>query len=460
MELTTLTITEAADLIAARRLSPVELTQAHLERMDKLAGLNCYITTLADAALQTAREAEAAIQRGEYRGVLHGIPVALKDLYETGGVRTTAGSKFLRDYVPAQDSTAAAKLSAAGTILLGKLNMHEWAFGPLNTNPHYGACRNPWDTTRIPGGSSGGSGAALAAGLCMGSLGSDTRGSIRIPAALCGVVGLKPTYGRVSLRGVLPLSWSLDHAGPMARRVRDVAVLLQAIAGYDPQDALSVDMPVDDYLRDIDGGVNGWKIALAVEGFDDAEPEILRALEQAVNVFQGLGAQVTRVNLADLLVSRQSSGVIAGSDAAAFHQERIEKQPEDFGADVLSRLKKGTALSGVEYANARLAQATIRHRLTRLFDDYEVLLAPTLPIGATRIDDEDGLENARQPLTYYNAPFNMAGIPALALPCGFTSSGMPIGLQIAGRLWAEGQVLRAGSSYERATDWHLRQPDL
>src|SRR5919199_727955 len=292
MELTALTLADAAQLIAARELSPVELTRAHLDRIEAVdPRLNCFITLLAEDALAEAREAEDAVSRGNYRGALHGVPIALKDLYETKGVRTTAGSSFLADHVPDADGAVVEKLRGAGAVILGKLNLHEWALGVTTDNPHFGACKNPWDLERSPGGSSGGSGAALSAGLCLGSYGSDTGGSIRIPAALCGVVGLKPTYGRVSLRGVVPLSWNLDHAGPMARRVRDVAVLLAAVAGYDAEDAYASDVPVSDYLVDLAAGVAGWRVALASgDCLTGADADGLEAVCAAARVFEDLGA--------------------------------------------------------------------------------------------------------------------------------------------------------------------------
>ncbi|MBI3733162.1 MAG: amidase, partial [Chloroflexi bacterium] len=295
MELTSLTLSEASDLIARGSLSPVALTQAHLDRIARLnPSLNCFITLTADAALEQARIAEIEIRQGHTRGALHGIPLALKDLYETQGVRTTAGSSFLANSVPASDGAVVAKLNASGAVMLGKLSMHEWALGVTNNNPHFGPCHNPWGLEHVPGGSSGGSGAALAAELCLGSLGSDTGGSIRIPASLCGIVGLKPTTGRVSLRGVVPLSWNLDHAGPMARRVRDVAMLLQAIAGYDPQDPYSANVETGDYsgeselhaAKALEAGVRGWRVALATgDTFDDADPEVLSAVREAAKVF-------------------------------------------------------------------------------------------------------------------------------------------------------------------------------
>jgi aspartyl-tRNA(Asn)/glutamyl-tRNA(Gln) amidotransferase subunit A len=459
--LTDLSIRDAWELLAARKLSPLELTQAHLERIAQLdPKFNTFITVTSESALQQARESEAAIMRGDARGALSGIPMAVKDLYETSGVRTTAGSKFLSDYVPQQDCEAVRRLKGAGAILLGKLNLHEWAFGAINNNPHYGACLNPWDTARSPGGSSGGSGSALAAGLCMGSLGTDTGGSIRIPAALCGVVGIKPTYGRVSVRGVIPLSWSLDHAGPMARTVEDVALLLQVLAGYDPDEPLSVNQPVDAYLSDLKGGVSGWRVAVARRGFDDATPEILEAVAGAAKVFEQLGAQVETVDLPYCRETRPASFMVMTIDADAYHYERLQSRPQDFGEDVLKRLEGGLTATGVDYARARLAMSQVRHQINRLFDDFELLLAPTVPMAAPRLDDTAEIERARANLSVYTLPFNVAGVPVLSLPCGFTKDNLPIGLQIVGRAWNEAGVLRAAYAYEQATDWHTRRPAL
>ncbi len=376
MELTALTITEAAGLLARSEISPVELTQAFLRRIEDLnRALNCFITLTAEVALQSARQAEAEIRGGDYRGTLHGIPLALKDLYETRGVRTTAGSKFFADNVPSTDAVAVERLNIAGAILLGKLNMHEIALGVTNNNPHFGACHNPWNLDCTPGGSSGGSAAALAAGLCLGSLGSDTGGSIRIPASLCGVVGLKPTYGRVSLRGVIPLSWSLDHAGPMARRVKDAAVLLQAIAGYDPLDPASVDVQMPDYLAEIDQGVRGWRIALANDAFlTRADAEVLEVVHAAAQVFTRLGAEVTPTGLPNGRDAALNNGLIVTSEAAAFHHQRLAVHPEDFGADVRQRLQTGAAYTSTEYVLARRTQAELRRLFELFFNEYDVLL--------------------------------------------------------------------------------------
>jgi aspartyl-tRNA(Asn)/glutamyl-tRNA(Gln) amidotransferase subunit A len=461
MDLTSLTITGAADRIARREISPLDLTQAYLARIKTLdPQLNCFITLTPETALHQARQAEEAIMGGEYLGPLHGIPLALKDLYETAGVRTTAGSLFFKNHIPKDDCAAWGKLQATGAINLGKLNMHEIALGVTNLNPHYGACHNPWALERSPGGSSGGSGAALAADLCMGSLGTDTGGSIRIPASLCGIVGLKPTYGRVSLRGVIPLSWNLDHAGPMARRVKDVAILLQTIAGYDPHDPYSANIPVPDFVRHLDGDVRGWKVALAGDKFfSRADQEIWTAVEAAAEIFKGLGAQVSSVDFAGGYEAAKANGLMTPSDAAAFHRERLQQHPEFFGADVRQRLQIGAAYTSTEYILARRAQTELRRQFERFFNAYDVLLTPTTPITAPTLEGPDAVEQARL-LTRFTAPFNLAGLPALSLPCGFTPRGLPVGLQIVAGLWAEVKVLNAGLAYEGATQWHERKPEF
>lgn len=465
-ELTSLSLAQAAELIRKRQISPVELTQAHLERIQRLdSKINSYITVTAEQAMQRARQAEAELHRGETQsgeplGPLHGLPLALKDLYETQGVRTTAGSKHFSDYIPAQDAAVVQKLKAAGAILLGKNNLHEIALGLTNVNPHFGACRNPWALERVVGGSSGGSAAALAARLCLGALGSDTGGSIRVPAALCGVVGLKPTRGRVSLRGVIPLSWNLDHAGPMAREVQDAAMLLQIIAGYDPLDAYSTDIEVEDYLEEIQMGVRGWRIALADdEYFSPTQPEVLQAVRQAAQAFETLGAHVEATPFPDLYQAALANGMMVVSDAAIFHETRLLEKPDDFGADVLQRLRNGASLAVKDYILARRTQSLLHRQFARFFEHYDVLLMPTTPIAALPIEGPDALELARL-LTRYTAPFNLTGLPALSLPCGFTSEGLPIGLQIIAPPWGEARLLRAAYAYEQATDWHKRKPAL
>jgi len=463
-ELTYLTIDEAARLLARKEISPVELTKACLERIERIDPLiNSFITIVPWIALEQARRAEAELLRGERRGPLHGIPVALKDLYETAGIQTTAGSRHFAEYVPETDAVAVQKLGAAGAILLGKLNLHEIALGVTNENPHFGVCRNPWDLARMSGGSSGGSTAALAAGLCLGSLGSDTGGSIRIPASLCGVVGLKPTYGRVSLRGIMPLSWNLDHAGPLGRSVLDIAYLLQVIAGYDAEDPYSVDVPVGDYLTSIDAGIRGWRVALLVgEYIDSADAQVLLAVRQAASVLEGLGAVLEEVELASLLPAAQSNSLMVTSDAAVFHQERVKNRPEDFGIDVLKRLLSGAAYTSTEYILARRTQTLAKRQMEALLKRFDLLVLPTTPILAPPLQAVDAVERARQ-LTRFTAPFNLTGLPALSLPCGFIREGqvdLPVGLQMVAPSWGEVRLLRAAYAYEQATPWHLRRPDL
>jgi aspartyl-tRNA(Asn)/glutamyl-tRNA(Gln) amidotransferase subunit A len=458
-DLTHLTIAEAADLLARREIAAVELTEAHLRRIDAHdTHLNSFITVTSDHALTQARAADAELTRGVRRGPLHGIPLALKDLYDTAGIRTTAGSTFFADRIPDTDARAVTLLYQAGAVLLGKLNMHEWALGVTNINPHYGPSRNPWDPSRITGGSSGGAAAALAAGLCMGALGSDTGGSIRIPASLCGIVGLKPTFGRVSLQGVIPLSWNLDHAGPMARTVTDAALLLQAIAGYDPDDPVSVALPVDHLLATINAGVTGWRIALATDAhFGEADPEVISAVRRAATVFEELGARVEAVDLSQGREAAQMNALMTTSDAAAFHRDRLRDHPHRFGADVLARMERGAQFTSTEYILARRFQSEWRRRLERFFDQFDLLLTPATPITAPVIEGLDSIEAARQ-LTRCTAPFNLAGLPALSLPCGLSAAGLPIGLQIVAAPWNEARVLRAGRAFENATQWHRQTP--
>jgi aspartyl-tRNA(Asn)/glutamyl-tRNA(Gln) amidotransferase subunit A len=461
MDLNYLSLSEAADLIAKREISAEDLVQAHLDRISLLEPrLNSFITPTPDAALVGALQADTEIQSGIYRGPLHGIPIALKDLYETRGVATSAGSLFFKNWVPEANAAVVERLIAAGAVNLGKLNMHEIALGVTNNNPHFGACHNPWDLELTPGGSSGGSGAALAAGLCMGSLGSDTGGSIRIPASLCGVVGLKSTYGRVSLRGVVPLSWNLDHPGPMARRTRDVSLLFQAIAGYDPEDPSSADMGVPDYGVQLMGGVKGWRIALADDDFfNKGDEQVLAAVKAASEVFAGLGAKIETVPFDGGHEAAKNNGLMVTSDAAAFHQERLNKQPDKFGADIRQRLETGAAYTSSEYSLARRSQAILRHKFEQFFSDYDLLLTATTPITAPPLEGPDAVKQAAT-LTRFTAPFNFTGLPAISLPCGFNDQGLPIGLQLVTRPWGEVALLRAAQAYESATEWHLKHPEI
>jgi aspartyl-tRNA(Asn)/glutamyl-tRNA(Gln) amidotransferase subunit A len=446
-------------LLHARKVSSAELVRACLERIDRYdKTLGAFITLTADAATEEAKRADARLAAGEDSGPLHGIPIALKDLFDTAGVRTTAGSRILADRVPAEDAVAVAHLRAAGCVLLGKLNLHEWAFGVTNQNPHFGPTVNPYDPTRIPGGSSGGSAAALAAGFCYLAPGTDTGGSIRIPSALCGVAGLKPTYGRVSVRGVIPLAWTLDHAGPLARTSTDLALALNAMAGHDARDPLSIDVPTEDYTRDLEKGARGLRALVpANHFFDDVDPEVERAVREAIATLRSLGATIEErpLPMVDRLDFAQS--MIIRADAAAYHSEDLRVRASDIGGDVLERLRNGERVTGVQYAQARHERDLLRHAWTELLNGYDVILTPTTRVPAPPRSGEDAVAMAGR-LTANTSPFNLTGLPTVSVPCGFTSAGLPIGLQLAAGPWREALVLRAARAYERATNWHERMP--
>ena len=466
-DLCRLTISEAAGLLSSGELSPVELVQAHLDRIEETDGrLNSFITVMADAALEAARDAERSISSGSYLGPLHGIPVGLKDLYYTKGVRTTIGSKILRDFVPDTDAAVTERFNRAGAVMMGKLQMHEFAIGPTSINPHDGPAHNPWDTDRVTGGSSGGSGSSVASGQVMAALGSDTGGSVRIPSALCGIVGLKPTFGRVSRYGVYPLSWSLDTVGPMTRTVRDTALVMNAVAGYDPRDPWSVDRPGEDYTLGLDDGVDGMRIGVPRQHFfDQIDPEIRQAFEQASLVLAQLGAKVEEVSIPILERSLSISGVIMLAEAAAVHIGHLRTRAEDIGADVRLRLEVAALTPATDYVVAQQARRLFNREMAGVMEDFDLLIAPAVPIGAPRIDEKtvmiDGVtEVAATALSRLTRPFNICGFPTASVPCGFTSDGMPIGIQMAGRAFEDATVLRAAHAYEQATDWHARRPEV
>jgi aspartyl-tRNA(Asn)/glutamyl-tRNA(Gln) amidotransferase subunit A len=454
-DLASLTLAEAAAAIAAGDLSPVELTDACLDRIERLdPALNAFITVTAETA---RREARAAQDGTGPSGPLRGVPIALKDLFDTAGVRTTGGTKILADRVPERDATVTARLRQAGAVFLGKLNMHEFAYGVSNDNPHYGPTRNPWDTARIPGGSSGGSGAAVAAGLCLGTLGSDTGGSIRIPASLCGITGLKPTYGRVSRAGVLPLSWSMDHIGPMARTVRDCAILLSVIAGHDPDDPASAAEPVPDYLAELEDGVRGLRVGLPRRYFfEQVDDQVRAAVEEAARILQAEGAELRDVDIDEIELAPIAGATILVSEAAAYHERWLNERPEDYGDDVRQRLLLGRLYPATTYINAQRLRRTVVESFLRALAGVDLLLAPATPITAPPI--AGFTTDVRASLTRFTTPINLAGLPSLALPCGFDRDTLPIGMQLIGRPFAEALLLRAGRAYERATDWHSRRP--
>ncbi len=466
-DLTGLNIAEAAALIVRREVSPVALTEAYLARIEEHNPLlNAYVTVTAEAARAEATEAEQEIARGTYRGPLHGIPIALKDLYATKGVRTAAGSKILWDRVPDHDSTVTRRLREAGAISLGKTNTHEFAYGVTTNNPHFGATRNPWNPDCIPGGSSGGSGAAVAAGMAAMAMGSDTGGSIRIPASLCGTVGLKATHGRVSTAGVIPLSWTLDHAGPLTRTVEDAAIVLNAIAGADSDDPMTAPVPVENYRQGLAAGVRGLRFAvLHGAQFDPIDTDVSAALDAAFAVLRDLGATIEEMDGATFGDGRPAVADIMMLEAQHYHAASLRDRPQDFGDDVRARLTRRTDMTATELLAALRTRDAITVAANRLMERYDALLLATTRIPAPPIAGQtiviDGEEVfAPTLLTGNTNPFNLTGMPALSLPCGFTAAGLPIGLQIVGRRWGEATVLRIGASYERATDWHARRPAL
>jgi len=415
---------------------------------------------LLDAELKEEDRRHLRSGRKAYANSLRGVPVAVKDLYDVAGFRTTVGSLFFRENVAAQDAAVVARLKEAGAIIIGKTNTHEIALGVTGDNPHFGTARNPWDRSRIPGGSSSGSAIAVATGMAVAALGTDTGGSIRVPAALCGVVGLKPTFGRVSTRGVFPLSWNLDHAGPLTTCVKDAARMLQVIAGYDPPDPASVRLPADDYVRGLSRELKGRRAVLGVGAWiETADAEVQNAVREAARVFESLGCLVQEVNLDWLQGAGPANRLITQADGAVVHRDRLRDYPEMFGDDVRRRLEMGAATTVAEYVLARRTQAEVRRKCEELFDSHELLLLPTTPVAAPAIEGYDGVAQAGR-LTPFTAPFNLTGLPALSMPCGFTREGLPIGLQIVSGAWREAAVLAAGHAFEQATDWHDRHPNI
>jgi aspartyl-tRNA(Asn)/glutamyl-tRNA(Gln) amidotransferase subunit A len=451
-------ISELAPRLRRREISPVEIIQNCLSNIEQSnPALNAFITVMAESALADARRVEAEILRGEWRGPLHGVPVALKDLIDTAGVRTTAASGLYKDRIPPQDAEVVRRLRLAGAVIVGKNNLHEFAYGGSSLVSYFGDVHNPWDLGRIAGGSSGGSAAAVAASLAYGAIGTDTAGSIREPAALCGCVGLKPTYGRVSSRGVIPLSPSLDHVGPLAATVADAAIVLQAIAGYDSADITAADVSVADYVSALREDAKALRVGVP-RGyfFDDLDPEVASAMEHALRGIQNLGAEIREVQL-DVPTDR----TLQTAESYAYHAENVAKSPELYQPETLRRIRSGEKVSAAEYIQRRRELEEGRRRIHAVFSDVDVLVTPTLPMPAPLIADlkanPDGLRPAELRLLRNTRPFNVWGLPAISVPCGFTQSGLPIGLQIAGQHWREDAVLRLAHAYEQASAWHKRR---
>ena len=455
-ELISLTLSSALEALQGRKTAARDLAEACYRQIERLnPKLNAFITVI---DMESALEAQLPANANPLTSALRGLPIAVKDLFDTAGVRTTAGSKFFSDYVPEADAYVVEKIKQAGAILVGKTNTHEIALGVTGNNPHFGAARNPWDPTRIPGGSSSGSAIAIATGMALGALGTDTGGSIRIPASLCGIVGFKPTHGRVSLRGVFPLSWNLDHVGPLAKCVKDAALLLQVISIYDPIDPTSIKMLTGDYLGHLADDIEGRKIALGVgEYVEGAEPEVIDAVCEAARVFDSIGCRLQEANVDWMRDAALANKTMTQADAVAVHRDRLKEHPDWFGEDIRRRLEDGARTTSTDYILARRTQTEIRKRCEQFFDVHDLLLVPATPIAAPTIEGHDAVEQAGR-LTRFTAPFNLAGLPALSIPCGFTKAGLPIGLQIVSRSWADAKVLNAGYAFEQATAWHDQPP--
>ena len=467
LELCYMSAGDLSTLIRDKQVSPVEVIDAHLSRIEATEPtLNSFITLLPDHARDAARRAESQIQAGNYRGPLHGIPVGLKDLFNTAGVRTTSGSRILDNFVPSEDCTVATRFQQAGAILLGKLNMHQFAYGPTGENFDYGHMHNPWNPEMVTGGSSGGSGSAAAAGQCTITMGSDTGGSVRIPSALCGIVGLKPTYGLVSRAGLTPLSWCLDHPGPMVRTVVDAALAMNVIAGFDPNDRATTMHELPDYTASLDGSVEGLRIGVVKEYFEaPLDAEVETAVRAALAQLSEMGAIITEVSFPMFFDSQAISGTILMSEAAAYHRDLLSTDGDKFTPSVRLRLEAGLFVTAADYLKAQQARAKFNYEMSRLFQEVDLLAGPSEPITAPPIlasevtigDSSVGTTGA---LTQYTRPYNISGTPAISVPCGFSAEGMPIGLQLAGRPFDEATVLRAAHAYEQNTEWHLKRPPI
>jgi aspartyl-tRNA(Asn)/glutamyl-tRNA(Gln) amidotransferase subunit A len=454
-DLAGLTLTRASELLRRKAVSAVDLTQACLARITTFnPTLNAFITVTAEQALAAARQMDVESRRGNWRGPLHGIPIALKDNIDTAGIRTTAASELFKDRVPLDDAEVVRRLKDAGAVILGKLNLHEFAYGGTSDISFFGAVRNPWALDHLSGGSSGGSAAAVAADLCFGSLGTDTAGSIRIPASYCGVVGFKPTYGRVSLHGVIPLSWSLDHLGPICKTVEDAALMLKAIAGYDQRDPMTVDLPVPDYTRALRTATSKLRVGVPrTLFFENLDPEVAEALEAAIGVLRKISSGVTETTIPPAT----SILPILRAEAYAYHSKSIAESPDRYQPFTRDRIIQSADDKASAYAEALRQTHVLRREITKVFSSVDLLITPTTPTAADAFSQSATFDPNRFRNT---APFDVFGLPTVSVPCGFARSGLPVGLQISAAPFAETTVLALAHAYERATEWHKRRPKL
>ena len=466
-ELIQLTVAQLGRRIQRKAVSPVEVAQAFLRRIDALEPrLNAFITLLADQALEAAHAAEAEILEGRYRGPFHGIPVGLKDLFWTKGVRTTSGSAVDGEFVPQEDSAVARRFSEAGAYCIGKTNMPEFAFDPTGRNPHYGPVHNPWDLERTTGGSSSGSAAAVATGAVPIAMGTDTGGSVRIPAALCGITGLKPTYGLISRYGVTPLSWTLDHVGPLARTVQDVALAMNVLVAHDPRDPGSARASPQDYTEGLDRGVSGLRIGVPREYvWDIMDPEVESVFKSAMAQMETMGVTVEEISIPELDYTGPLSAALSTAEAAAYHRRRILAEGHRYDPVIRRRIEGGLFVSSATYLQGQRARSVMARKMREALGRVDLLATPATSIVAPLHTDEQvtvgGQETtAREALLRQTRIFNLTGLPAITLPCGFSAGGLPIGLQLAGKPFDDATVLRAARAYQQATDWHLRRPPI
>jgi aspartyl-tRNA(Asn)/glutamyl-tRNA(Gln) amidotransferase subunit A len=453
---THLTIAALAPLIRQKKISPVELTKFFLDRISRLQPeINAYITVVPEIALAQARRAEREITKGRYRGVLHGIPINLKDLFFTKGIRTTAGSGVLKKFIPDKNAAVVDQLLNAGCILLGKTNMHEFAFGSTNAHSHYGPVRNPWNPCCLSGGSSGGSAASVVTAQAVASFGTDTGGSIRIPAAACGCVGFKPSYGRISLQGVIPLSPTLDHAGPLSRCVLDAALLYDTFARLTLWNSDSGQV-----MREVRKGIRSFTVGVPRQYFfDRIHPEVRRSVFAAIQVLQQLGASIREINLEGMEETARIAAEITGSEALAFHENGLRKKSREYGDDVRSRLEQSRGMTATVYIQSMQRRLVYRREFDRALESVDLLAAPTLPVPAPRLDEKEvrigrSHEDVRLAMLRLTRPGNLSGLPAISIPCGFTKEQLPVGLQLIGRRYDELSVFRAAYAFENATQWH------
>ena len=466
-ELHRATTADLAPLIQSRKLSSAELTETLLRRIETLnPRLNAFVTITADEALAAAKQADNELSRGHYRGPLHGIPMALKDLIATRGVRTTAGSKILADWVPSYDATVVNRLREAGAVLVGKTGTHEWAYGGTCNNIFFGAIHNPWDTERIPGGSSGGSGVAVASGMCPIALGSDTGGSVRGPASFCGIVGLKQTFGLVSKHGVVPLSWSGDHVGPLVRSVRDSALVLQAIVGHDPKDGTTIKAGITDYTSKLGASIKGLKIGLPTTPYYQIpDSQVAKGYHDAVEVLKGLGAEIREVPFEEARLAAMAHAVMVGVEAVQYHRPYLASRLQDYSEEISNLLLMGLFYSGADYVWSLRVRTYIRRWMADIMAQVDLLALPTVGFRPPRIGEARTSANGRsvdiaRGMIRYMILANFTGQPVISVPCGFTDDNLPIGLQLMGRPFDEVTVLQAAHAYEQATPWATREPPV